>query len=144
MSPISLLCHASTFHTTIKHPICSLRARKPILQFVDVLAKISELRHRLTARRSLGGLSADRAAVRSKEKRGRLVARSVSVTTATAAASPVSPMKHVFFFYSFAPSRDGKRIQITSQLEPGKLLASGMQQISVVEQTAEEELASCV
>ena len=36
--------------------------------FIDLLAKVSELMHRLTERRSLGGLLADRAAVRSAEK----------------------------------------------------------------------------
>ena len=36
MSPIFLLCHASTFHTIIKHPFGSLRARKPFLQFVHL------------------------------------------------------------------------------------------------------------
>ena len=41
MSPISLLCRSSTVQTIIKHPICSLRARKPILQFAHLSALIS-------------------------------------------------------------------------------------------------------
>ena len=31
--------------------------------------------------------------------------------------------------FDLVPSRDGKRIQVTSEREPGKLLASGLQQI---------------
>ena len=39
--PYFFFCHASTFHTIIKHPNGSLRARKPFLAFVHLSALIS-------------------------------------------------------------------------------------------------------
>ena len=78
---------------------------------VGLLAKVSELKHRLTARRSLGGLLAERAAVRSgekclqEEKRSRRKKRkrddgdSSSVTSVTEEA-------RVFFFRRWQPHSD--------------------------------------
>ena len=63
---------------------------------MDLLAKVSELEHRLTARLSLGGLLADRGAVRSGVRSRSLAARNASESTTTVAASPMSPTNQEF------------------------------------------------
>ena len=115
---------------------------------MNLLAKVSKLKHRLTARRSLGGLLVDRAAVRSEMRRSLNRKKRKRVNDCSRVAS-VTDDTGVF---SLAPSRDGNRIQVTSERAPGKLLGLGVQQIERLlahrgganGETGEDELASFV
>ena len=88
------------------------------------------LKQRLSARRSLGRLLADKAAKRAGNKnrkreelsRQRKRRRFSDVSSDTLSETDKEDA-------GLVPSHDGNRIQITGEREPGKLLASGLQQI---------------
>ena len=95
----------------------------------ELLEKVASLKQRLSAR-SLGGLLADEAAkcaaikYRKREEMSRQRKRRRFSDVSGDTLSEIDKEDT-----GLVPSRDGNRIQITGEREPGKLLASGLQQV---------------
>ena len=96
-----------------------------------LLEKVAVLKQRMSARRSLGGLLADKASKRAgrkhhKRDRGSRRPKRKRSSDARSGTSSLSDKGNAFDLVS---ARDGNRIQVTSQREPGKLLALGLRHV---------------
>ena len=85
------------------------------------------LKERLSARRSLGGLMADKAVKRAGNRYRKREDHSRRKRRRGSDASSNTSSDADRGEFGFVPSCDGNRIQVTG--EPGKLLASGLQQM---------------